>query len=174
MYSIDSIFITDNYRKKFNIQFEKDGFIDTTFWIEGIGGVFGTIPYPLGRGYGDDENIKELICYKEYDEVLLSNPNIFATCDSFHSGINLINVDQNNFFIYPNPIDKNAQFNISGLDPDFYSIFIFSLDGKLSQKVTGIWINNSYSIQLTNLPSGYYLISVQSNHKLLKHSFIIN
>jgi hypothetical protein len=84
--SIDSIFLDGNFRKKINILYFKDGNSDSTFWIEGIGAVFGPAPFsgqPVDFGYGVYTpyiDKSQIICYKENLDVIYEEPYWIYNC----------------------------------------------------------------------------------------------
>ncbi|HRG28763.1 MAG TPA: T9SS type A sorting domain-containing protein [Chitinophagales bacterium] len=172
--SIDSIFLDGNYRKKFNILFYVDGNSDSTFWIEGIGAVFGPAPFsgqPEDFGYGVYTpyiDKSQIICYKENLDVIYDEPYWIYNCAAGQISIN--NFVNDLLTIYPNPCPSGQQIIISNEGNIQYDCEIISITGKLVNRFA---INGNYEINTSTIPTGYYYITFKSYNNVYVNTFII-
>ncbi len=94
---------------------------------------------------------------------------VYTTIARFHSGLNL-NVNEFNnesFVVYPNP--SNGLFNIDLTEEefDFNVISIHNLLG-VSVYSSSIVSNEINQIDLSHLPSGYYIAKIASKDKSIQ------
>lgn len=158
---IDSIEIDDSYRKKINIICYTNGFVDSTYWIEGIGGVFGPCPLladPNYFGYGitePEQSKSHLICYKVNDSIKYQSSYLFYDCDYS------INVDDHTpsttIDVYPNPVFGD-QVYIKGEND--YEGSIYSITGLLIKKFP---IGDFTTINIKDFDSGIYVLLVKND-----------
>ncbi len=163
---VDSILIGDNYRKKFIIACHLDGISDTTFWIEGVGGIFGPAPQegPQNFGYGyleyDYTKRNYLVCYKEnevalyqepYYQIIFGGDSIEYTCDY------VLPIEEHpietSLVLFPNPVSGNQLHTTIG---GYNQCLIFSATGQrmdINHEAT------ERTIQFDNLPAGLYTIT---------------
>lgn len=73
---------------------------------------------------------------------------------------------------YPNPFIENVNFQFKNLNKNKILIQIFDINGKIVHTRKAIVKNNLYSLNLTNLSRGIYLVKLDSN-KLSYYSKII-
>ena len=78
------------------------------------------------------------------------------------TGVGNILVDNNNLFIYPNPandyVNVNATVNLQNIE-------IYSIDGQLL--ISEIVDTNNVKIDVSNLPSGTYILRAANQSALL-------
>jgi len=75
--------------------------------------------------------------------------------------------------IYPNPANNNININLSSIKQDKIVITLFDVTGKMvmNQQVNGGTIT---ALDVTNLSTGIYYITVQTNDNLFKNKISIN
>ena len=172
--SIDSIFLDGNFRKKFNILFYVDGISDSTFWIEGIGAVFGPSPFtgqPDNFGYGvyTPYMVKsQIICYKENLDVIYEEPYWIYNCAAGQISIN--NFVNDLLTIYPNPCPSGQQLKIVNQENTRYECELISITGELVARFT---ITDYYEINTSTLTTGCYYIEFKSENNVYANAFII-
>ena len=162
---VDSIMIGDDYRKKFMISCYNLGLSDTTFWIEGIGGVFGPAPEegPEYFGYGNFEDgikgISYLICYQESGGILYEEPFVLHIWggDSIEFGCDyVVNIDDNPLVsevkLFPNPVSGNLMFIKATIETQ---CIVYSMSG---QKMLEQQISEQGAIDVSNLTPGLYMV----------------
>ncbi len=78
------------------------------------------------------------------------------------TGVGNISVDNNNLFIYPNPANDYVNINAT---VNLKSINIYSIDGQLL--ISEIVDTNNAKIDISNLPSGTYILRAANQSALL-------
>lgn len=147
---IDSIYMYDNYYKRFYFEAQYETMYEEDFYIEGIGHNAGLIiPYGLGfeilyfaRAYRKGE-----IPYYQFPDG--------EGCD-FSVSINEQEGEKFGFEIYPNPVYDQLQLKIAN-SIQVKNIRIYSISGKALMN-----LSPSKSIDISGLPSGMYLLEVES------------
>jgi len=167
--SIDSIFIDGNFRKRFNILFFIDGNSDSTFWIEGLGAVFGPSPFTAGPenfGYGvytPQVNKSQVICYKENNVIIYERPYTIFNC--YTGDVQINNYFENLIEIYPNPCIAGEKLSIINEKNIRYECEIISITVNMIYQFT---ITGNYQLNTNNLPQGYYYIIFKSQNIFLQ------
>jgi hypothetical protein len=69
--------------------------------------------------------------------------------------------------VYPNPTSNDATISLTLVDNASIDINILSLSGKLvsTEKVNGVEGKNEFKVNLANLASGSYIVSVRAGSK---------
>ncbi len=166
--SVDSVLLNNGeYRRKYEIQYFTDEFSsEYRNWVEGIGdsesGIFSN--YFLHME-GPSVN---LTCFWKAGEYLIGDD----SCD--YSQITEIEniIEHDLFLIYPNPVIDFV--NIVNINPGkTYAVKIFDVFGKMIK--SNSIINPYISINLADLKSGIYFLSIEKNgiqiqtEKLIKY-----
>lgn len=130
--SVDSVWITDHYRKRFNF--------GGSSWIEGIGSnaglFFALLPVPLCSC------TRELICYKMNDATLYLAPG-YSSCYDLLTGIETPRNPSHSAVIMPNPVSSTAVLDLSDLADRFVTIEFYDM---LGQKLREYAINGKDKI----------------------------
>lgn len=74
--------------------------------------------------------------------------------------------------VYPNPASELITINLHNKN-EIYSASLFSLDGKLIAKFNNPQIGNQYSINVQNIPSGFYFLKIETDKGSLSKKIII-
>ena len=148
---IDSVFINDNYRKRFN--FNESGLIFDFDWIEGIGSMGGILnsfnPNTIGGRW-------EFNCLTQDGDFVFQNPVTYIADCFVMTGFVSQNNPEISISIYPNPSQGIFQIKGGWSNPvivGLYSVFGGLLLEKQLDKTECI-------IDLTNFTSGMYVIRV--------------
>lgn len=156
VFSIDSIYIGNKYRKR--LRLSSDCWIGS--WIEGVGSEAGLLE-PWAGGPAS----YQLWCFEYNGKVLYPLPDtIYSSCDSTLLFVNEQNIlNQRVVNISPNPFSNEA---IIFLNQPFlkqtFSITVFSLLGKEIIKIK--LISSETKIERGHLPSGIYFYKVQNEN----------
>ncbi|MBE2188054.1 MAG: T9SS type A sorting domain-containing protein [Bacteroidetes bacterium] len=156
---IDSVYLGGVYRKRF--QLDSCTFPQQLYYIEGIGSTFGLLS-PTGCPF---EEIYNLLCYTENSLTVF--PNNTTTC-SIVTSVNETTQINNKFSIFPNPT-TGTLFITTELQS--YDISIFNSTGQLIQKRK--IISNSILLDISDLPTGLFLIHFSENNKELYKQTIV-
>jgi len=152
VYSIDSVEIDGNYRKRLEMRM---GNYHWDYWIEGIGSMKGflRILEPIYMSSSE-----ELNCFLHNDEVVYKNPDsYFSTCCGI-TGYNLQEAHDCRAEVYPNP--SNGVFYLKGLPDNVTSVKIYNLFGRF---IAEIPLNSETSaIELTGYTPGLYLLLIDN------------
>jgi hypothetical protein len=146
---IDSVLVGDNYRKRWNINpcYE-------IYLIEGIGSTFGLLqPSP---GCATDMDYYSLTCFNQNGQSLYPDPS--AECQLITS-TNDIEPNSDDLLVFPNP--SNGSFTVEFYRPiDILEVRLTNMIGNI---VFQTKISNKNKINIDNLPSGAYLLSIIKN-----------
>ncbi len=174
--SVDSMYYGNKWRKR--IRFEQpqfnNYFQNPITWVEGIGdlehGYFwnGYNFYGWVADYECDVGFVQLICFKEPPYIPYGSNCFNGPCNT---GIGIIDDEQNNILIYPNPSSEKVvveqrmkgemQANIS----DVLGKYVNTLSKRIGNKI---------EIDIRTLPNGIYFIIVQIDQERLLKKIIIN
>ncbi|MGV6860708.1 MAG: T9SS type A sorting domain-containing protein [Putridiphycobacter sp.] len=85
--------------------------------------------------------------------------------------LNVVNVTASTFelSIYPNPSSGIFNVNISGMD-QAYTINVFDMSGKLISTVTTA--NQQFSIDLSHVESGMYIVEINTENEVMREQII--
>ena len=159
----DSIFVLANGEQRKRILMENIS--ETLFqsWIEGIGSSDG--PFNHYNNFSFELfTIKRLLCYSENSEYLYYQHDFDYDedddCFTNYYPNNVVENNENDIMIYPNPTDDFI--NIENPSGSEYSIDIYNDKGQklISQSSSGI-----SNINISDLPCGLYIITINSNYK---------
>ena len=159
----DSIFALENGEQRKRILMENIS--ETLFqsWIEGIGGSDG--PFNHYNNFSFELcTIKRLLCYSENSEYLYYQHDFDYDedddCFTNYYPDNVVENNENNIKIYPNPTDDIV--NIENPLGSEYSIDVYNDKGQklISKSSSGI-----SNINVSELPCGLYIITINSNYK---------
>ena len=160
--NIDSMIIDGSYRRVYHLS------LGDAFWIEGIGsnyGLFNPIEPQVAGNYS-----WSLICFKQNDETLYVNP-LFLSCYPDYNGIkNTIESIGKNVKVFPNPSNGSFTVDLDNLI-NVKEIRILNLLGKIVFQQS---INNQSKINIDNLPSGVYILTVIDNENKMTNIKIIS
>ena len=159
----DSIFVLANGEQRKRILMENIS--ETLFqsWIEGIGSSDG--PFNHYNNFSFELfTIKRLLCFNENEECLYKQSSFDYDedddCFTNYYPDNVVENNENDIMIYPNPTDDFI--NIENPSGSEYSIDIYNDKGQklISQSSSGI-----SNINISDLPCGLYIITINSNYK---------
>lgn len=156
--SIDTVVVGTTLRRKLNLLLT--GSSNETYWLEGIGSNRGPfLPPPVF------ENWSFLRCYHLLDELLYSNPIdmplnylLQAYPDYQHCDPTLVGIQstgKTKLSVFPNPTNNIINIDLGDYHVDF-TVVLTDILGKPILSET-----NQKSIDLTPVPSGYYILTVQ-------------
>jgi len=148
---IDSVLVGDNYRKRW--------FINPCYQIyliEGIGSTFGLLqPSP---GCFTDMDYFSLTCFNQNGQSLYPDP--FAECQLITS-TNDIDANSDALLVFPNP--SNGSFTVEFNQPiDILEVRLSDMIGNI---VFQTQISNQNKINIDNLPSGAYILTIIKKEK---------
>ena len=148
--SIDSVYTTDGYRRRFNFTYDE--------WIEGIGSTRSS-RYPYFYYRTNEQPLctptYSLECFIENDTIKYSRFG-YCTC-SYLNGVDDIDVLPG-LTLSPNP--ANYSVNISNSGKRFHSVFFRDVTGKLVKEIRGEY--TAVEIPLEDLAPGIYFIKVDA------------
>ena len=153
IYSIDSILINGNYRKKFNISY-LDSQLTTVSIIEGIGSTLGGF-----YQYKYFEQYYDLVCFKQNDTTFYPYSNY--SCDPIAASLNDNKFSKQTIDIYPIPA---KDYFIISSTYDIAYIDIYDLYGK---KIHDFKIINDYNNKIligSTVPNGIYILFYKINN----------
>lgn len=156
--NIDSVQVLGQWRKRINLLNSIGASL-----IDGIGSTSGIIG-PWNGWIGGYEN---LVCF------LINGQGIYPN----NCGINNINFSQNPpiFDIYPNVLTNSFQIRFSNNENSNIQINIVNIFGEIVKRINlSLNLNlDKYEIDVSDIQSGLYLVSVFSNTNLMYFSKII-
>ena len=159
----DSIFVLANGEQRKRILMENIS--ETLFqsWIEGIGSSDG--PFNHYNNFSFELfTIKRLLCYNENDECLYKQScfdyDEDDDCFTNYYPDDVVENNENDIMIYPNPTDDFI--NIENPSDSEYSIGIYNDKG---QKLISKSSSGTSNINVSDLPCGLYIITINSNYK---------
>jgi hypothetical protein len=158
--NIDSVLLGSQYHKRFKLN---NCFPKTLYIIESMGSTFGLLsPFICWAPYY--EHIYDLQCFK------MNNLTVYPDSSTVCSLVSSVNEPfiENVISIFPNP--TTGQLNIT-TNLQSYELSIFNSTGQLIQKRK--IISNSILLDISDLPTGLYLIQVSENEKQLYKQTII-
>ena len=159
----DSIFVLANGEQRKRILMENIS--ETLFqsWIEGIGSSDG--PFNHYNNFSFELfTIKRLLCYSENSEYLYYQHDFDYDedddCFTNYYPSNVVENNENDIKIYPNPTDDFI--NIENPSDSEYSIGIYNDKGQKLISKSSFGISN---INVSDLPCGLYIITINSNYR---------
>ena len=159
----DSIFVLANGEQRKRILMENIS--ETLFqsWIEGIGSSDG--PFNHYNNFSFELfTIKRLLCYSENSEYLYYQHDFDYDedddCFTNYYPNNVVENNENDIKIYPNPTDDFI--NIENPSDSEYSIGIYNDKGQKLISKSSFGISN---INVSDLPCGLYIITINSNYR---------
>jgi hypothetical protein len=142
--SIDSVWVGNTYRKRWNIDTNYDVHI-----IEGIGSTYGVIePLP---GNTVDQPERSIICFRQNAQTIFPNPNNCELITSINSADKILNQVK----IFPNP--SNGTFTIDFDKANIKEIVLTDLLGKVILKQV---LNGQSDFKINPLKSGVYILTL--------------
>lgn len=181
---IDSILIGDNYRKKYVVRYLNQYYnydigdfqdsLISTFLIEGIGSEYGPLlNSALDNGYLMNDTY-QLLCYFENGEQLYSVVSEFADCDSTYVdySIEIQSYSQTQVNVFPNP--ANDFIIIESLSKQLISINLYNLQGYENSSFSIDENGNGFTVDITGVPSGFYLLKINSKNEFYIVKIVIN
>lgn len=162
VYSIDSVLIGSDYRKRWNIYGSIQGPLE---FIEGIGSSFGL----LGSWRCDGDGFREYLTCFQQNSVTLWPASITTDCNLITTMAESLN-SQSLYEMSPNPFGLNSKIITSGR---FDKLEIFSAIGiRVRSQIVD---NQIIIVERENLPSGMYFFHLLGiNNTLASGKFIIN
>nr|NQU91223.1 T9SS type A sorting domain-containing protein [Bacteroidota bacterium] len=159
----DSVLIGDTYRVRLSVMNILRGLEE--YWIEGIGSIEGLLfsnYWLIGIDYA-------LLCFFENGELVYHNDE-YSTCYyGLPTGIGDLS-SSGDLIVYPNPVKNHHQVFIRIPDNENIGINKLSIYS-LSGSCIGSWqfYGNQYTLILSTLQSGYYIVElINSNTKYHK------
>ncbi len=144
--AIDSVLVGDSFRKRLLINP-----CYGIYLIEGIGSTYGLIE--LSPGCITDANMISITCFNQNGQSLYPDPS--AECQLITSS-NDIGADSDAVLIFPNP--SNGSFTVEFSRPiDILEVRLTDMIGNI---VFQTQISNQNKINIDNLPSGAYILTI--------------
>lgn len=146
----------------FNRKLKRIVFDDSIIWVEGIGAINGS--YIPSSG--------ELICVTNNNMLMYLNAK-YHNCDTVFvqgGGSAVETVKNNDFLLYPNPIQANSMLYVNSINNERLRIEIYSNTGTLIKEDD---FTNTYPIGILDLKKGLYLYRISSNRQLIKADKIV-
>ena len=157
VFSIDSVLVGNQYRKRFNLEYTETG---ATEIIEGIGSNAGLLE-PL---FQFEDNYR-LGCFNFYDSVYY--PDYSSLCDLI-SGFKELRINNKSLEIFPNP--ANRQVTIFCKDgTTIEEVIIYNITGQIVHQEKPV--NNI--IDISELQPGMYIIEVISGERKIRKKLMI-
>ncbi len=154
--AIDSMLIGNNYRKQLHLSgFMGGSLVEATQWIDSMGGISGILHnwnLKVGEdGYG-------LLCFEENGILKYHNP--FYTDCYVATGIKSLCNLELTVSVNPNPITDISTVRINGMKKNTEIVVRFY--NSLGENVLTKSTTNEFQLRKSELPSGIYLLTVQS------------
>ncbi len=150
--SVDSVYIYDSYRKRF--EFEPVNWPYWDSWVEGIGSMSHGVIY---SGFYNTSPWYTLLCYKQNDVVKYMNP-YYTAC--FYPYVSIEESEVSDLQLYFNHEAKSIE--VVNLPPNqFFDFTLFDLFGR---KIVDAEISGKAHINLNNyrLADGLYIYSIKN------------
>lgn len=118
--------------------------------------------------------------YSGFNNQLFSSPNIIENSNSVSSTCTLsTTIDEETLgeeavFVYPNPAKEFINVEFSGLSDENISIEIIDVFGKVVQKENRKNENEMFSLNISSLAAGYYLLKISSGYSVIQKKIIIS
>ena len=156
--NIDSILINGNYHKRFYLQNACSGI--QIYFIEGIGSNFGLL-YPNNTG-----NISNLDCVKINGQTYY--PSNMSPCNLITSTDNI--QLESSINIYLNHTTDKINIEFTRFDNSAALLTVYNYFGQEIKKQTTN--SNQTQINISELPTGIYLVTVTQNNKTINKKII--
>ena len=118
--------------------------------------------------------------YSGFNNQLFSSPTIIENSNSVSSSCILsTTIDEETLgeeavFVYPNPTKEFINVEFSGLSDENISIEIIDVFGKVVQKENRKNENEMFSLNISSLAAGYYLLKISSGYSVIQKKIIIS
>ena len=118
--------------------------------------------------------------YSGFNNQLFSSPTIIENSNSVSSTCTLsTTIDEETLgeeavFVYPNPAKEFINVEFSGLSDENISIEIIDVFGKVVQKENRKNENEMFSLNISSLAAGYYLLKISSGYSVIQKKIIIS
>ena len=118
--------------------------------------------------------------YSGFNNQLFSSPTIIENSNSVSSTCKLsTTIDEETLgeeavFVYPNPAKEFINVEFSGLSDENISIEIIDVFGKVVQKENRKNENEMFSLNISSLAAGYYLLKISSGYSVIQKKIIIS
>jgi len=153
------------YLRLFNFTFPNYPF-GYSYWIDGIGDINRGFQYALTS----DGGIEEFVCHYDSSGLVYTNTQQIYNCDSLLNLLvnSTIDKDEQTVKIYPNPSVNSITVQVDKIR----LIQIVDLCGKTVKR----FINkcNEYEIDINDIPSGIYLIKIDTDNGIFTKKIIKN
>ena len=166
--SIDSVKIGSEYRRRLKISGvnENTGFAE--YWIEGIGSTMGLFNSGITGIVVFDVRYGVLLCFEENGVLLYRDSNANTCYQSPTIGL-AESVIKNQIVFFPNPVISS--FTIESND-EIQLFRTYSMTGKLFEQRK--CHKKLIEVDVTDYPSGVYLIMVQTKNSIISKRIIKN
>lgn len=166
--SIDSILIAGNYHSRMKIIGVDFPYGMEEYWIEGIGSTMGIFNSGITGFFVSDITFPTLLCFEKDGVILYSNPDFTDCYEIYPVGIAEMDlVDRSN--IYPNPTNTTC---IVESEKEILYYQLLSATGKNIRN--GQVGSKSFTLDISDLPPGMYLILLKTDKGLLVKKIIKN
>ena len=118
--------------------------------------------------------------YSGFNNQLFSSPTIIENSNSVSNTCTLsTTIDEETLgeeavFVYPNPAKEFINVEFSGLSDENISIEIIDVFGKVVQKENRKNENEMFSLNISSLAAGYYLLKISSGYSVIQKKIIIS
>jgi hypothetical protein len=118
--------------------------------------------------------------YSGFNNQLFSSPTIIENSNSVSNTCTLsTTIDEETLgeeavFVYPNPAKVFINVEFSGLSDENISIEIIDVFGKVVQKENRKNENEMFSLNISSLAAGYYLLKISSGYSVIQKKIIIS
>ena len=118
--------------------------------------------------------------YSGFNNQLFSSPTIIENSNSVSSTCTLsTTIDEETLgeeavFVYPNPAKEFINVEFSGLSDENISFEIIDVFGKVVQKENRKNENEMFSLNISSLAAGYYLLKISSGYSVIQKKIIIS
>ena len=90
-----------------------------------------------------------------------------------YTGINAEAIAENEITMWPNPAQKELNFNV-GNSNEAFTVYLYNNKGQLVSEETYKSQMPQFSINISNLTNGMYTLRVTSRHKTVVKKLVIN
>lgn len=163
--TVDSVFIGNRYRKRWQLVDEFNS--PKKVWIDGIGDITGLF-FPLEHCF---EETQMLTCFEEYEGILWSNPGLQGI-DCFSVGIEENIQEINKVSVNPNPTSGKLNIELAEIPKETVLVELYDISGRLI-KLDEFFNQSNFSLELTDLQNGIYILNIKSTKEFNKSIKII-
>jgi hypothetical protein len=150
---IDSVLVSNQYRKRWEFFSGFNGM--SKVWVEGMGDLNGLF-FPFQ--FDGVETFHKLTCYED-SNLFWTNPQLGTDCYSV--GIEENNKEKYKVKVNPNPTSGKLNIELAEITKETVLVEIYDISGRLI-KFDEFFNQLNFSLELTDLQNGIYILNIKS------------